>query len=73
MYKNNLFESLKEIVDNQNKNKKKRLEPKTIYLDENNEIKEKPLPLNDSSTNALINHTIKKIKQAKLIHDSIFK
>jgi len=64
MYRNNLFESLKQLVDQENKRK-----PSYIYLDEtDNKIKQVPLKLN-SSASALINNT----NLAKLIHDIIIK
>jgi hypothetical protein len=72
---NSIFETLKELSDNQRKHPKdnqtsKRKDPSYIYLDENNQIKEIPLSKLDSAGSALINRTIYK-NSAKLIHDSI--
>jgi hypothetical protein len=63
-----LFESLKQIVDEENKRK-----AKYIYLDEDNKIKERPLSKLDSSASALMNRTVNQYKNpAKIIHDFMF-
>jgi hypothetical protein len=64
-----IYETLKKL------SRDERRKPSYIYLDEtDNTIKEKPLPLNDSSASALISNinTIKR-NPIKLIHDTIFK
>jgi hypothetical protein len=73
-----IFETLKELSDNQRKKESKdnqttkRKPTSYIYLDENNQIKERKLSeLNDSAGSALINRRIYK-NPLKLIHDSIF-
>ena len=64
MNKNMIFETLKELGDNQTS---KRKDPSYIYLDENNQVKEIALSKLDSA-GALINYK----NPAKLIHDTIF-
>ncbi|MGI0034159.1 MAG: hypothetical protein ACRD97_12950 [Nitrososphaeraceae archaeon] len=78
MNKNMIFETLKELSDNQRKHSKdnqtsKRKDPSYIYLDENNQIKETPLSKLDSA-GALINRTMnyKYKNPAKIIRNSIF-
>jgi hypothetical protein len=74
---NSVFETLKELSDNQRKHPKdnqtsKRKDPSYIYLDENNQIKEIPLSKLDSAASALINRTMNYKNPAKIIHVSIF-
>jgi hypothetical protein len=66
MYKNSLFDSLKEVVDEENK--KKRKPPSYIYLDENTgQIRETSLlKLKDSAGAYKIRNP------AKIIHDFMF-
>jgi hypothetical protein len=68
MNSNMLFDSLKEVVDNENKSKRK--EPSYIYLDEkDNQIKEIALSkFSDSAGSVYINCR----NPAKLIHKAIF-
>lgn len=79
MYRNNLFESLKEVVDN---DEKKRRKPKFIYKDETGQIKETDLAVNKGAnqySNLSRNLSTKtdgsahtEVNKAKLIHDHLF-
>jgi hypothetical protein len=73
----NIFETLKELRENQHKKESivssKRKDPSYIYLNEkDNQIKEIPLSelKLDSSASVYINRTVYK-NPAKLIHDSL--
>jgi hypothetical protein len=74
---NSIFETLKELSDNQHNHSKdnqttKRKDPSYIYLDKNNQIKEIPLSKLDSAASALTNRTMNYKNPAKIIHVSIF-
>lgn len=74
----NIFESFKELSDNQRKKESKdnqttkTKDSSYIYLDKDNQIKEIPLSKLDSSASVYINRTMNYKNPAKLIHDLIF-
>jgi hypothetical protein len=76
MNDNMIFETLKELSDNQSKHSKdnqtsKRKDPSYIYLDEkDNQIKEIPLSKLNSAWSVYINRATYK-NPARLLHDSI--
>lgn len=73
-----IFETLKELSDNQRKKETKdnqttkRKDPSYIYLDEDNRIKVIPLSKLDSSASVYISRTMNYKNPAKLIQDLIF-